>query len=228
MFERYTERARRVVFFARYEASLLGSNAIGTEHLLLGLIRENHGLPARLFRERSLSSSTVRAAVATEGERVSTAVDMPLTEEAKCALANAQEEAELMLHNYIGTEHLLLGLLRVREGIAAQVLAENGIRLGRVREDLVHFLRASEDSQSRMNEPFARQPKIGDIVHYHRKGEQGLIASAAIVTSILNIEEERVSLIAFDARQGPTVVPDALPGRLAAQPEEDRWTWPIE
>ena len=115
MFERYTERARRVLFFARYEASQLGSISIETEHLLLGLIREGKGLTSRIFARSHLSLENIRKEI--EGrtvfrEKVSTSVEIPFSAETKRVLQFAAEEADRLLHNYIGTEHLLLGILR--------------------------------------------------------------------------------------------------------------------
>src|SRR5215211_7012118 len=115
MFERYTERARRVLFFARYEASQLGGLSIETEHLLLGLIREGKGLTSRIFARAHLSLENIRREV--EGrsifrEKVSTSVEIPFSAEVKRALGYAAEEADRLRHNYVGTEHLLLGILR--------------------------------------------------------------------------------------------------------------------
>ena len=129
MFERYTERARRVIFFARYEASQLGSGAIETEHLLLGLIREGKGLTSRLFAKGHLSMDQIRKDV--EGrspyrEKVSTSLDIPLSTESKRVLGHAAEEAERLLHNYIGTEHILLGLMREERSTAATILVREG------------------------------------------------------------------------------------------------------
>src|SRR5512142_142038 len=143
MFERYTERARRVIFFARYEASQLGSAAIETEHLLLGLIREGKGLTSRLFSKSHLSMDQIRKEV--EGrspyrEKVSTSVEIPLSVESKRVLGHAAEEAERMLHSYIGTEHILLGLMREERSVAAGILAEKGMRLASVREDILSLL----------------------------------------------------------------------------------------
>jgi ATP-dependent Clp protease ATP-binding subunit ClpC len=143
MFERYTERARRVIFFARYEASQLGSSSIETEHLLLGLIREGKGLTSRLFSKSHLSMESLRKEVegrALYRDRVSTSVDIPLSPESKRVLGFAAEEAERMLHNYIGTEHVLLGLLREEKSLAAGILAEKGMRLSAVREEIVQLL----------------------------------------------------------------------------------------
>ena len=143
MFERYTERARRVLFFARYEASQLGSISIETEHLLLGLIREGKGLTSRIFARSHLSIENIRKEI--EGrtvfrEKVSTSVEIPFSAETKRVLQFAAEEADRLLHNYIGTEHLLLGILREERSVASTVLSEKGMRLKSVREDIVQLL----------------------------------------------------------------------------------------
>src|SRR5476649_606556 len=143
MFERYTERARRVLFFARYEASQLGSISIETEHLLLGLIREGKGLTSRIFARSHLSLENIRKEI--EGrtvfrEKVSTSVEIPFSAETKRVLQFAAEEADRLLHNYIGTEHLLLGILREERSVAASILMEKGMRLNTVREDIVSLL----------------------------------------------------------------------------------------
>lgn len=138
MFERYTEKARRVIFFARYEASQFGSPYIETEHLLLGLLREDKGLSNRFLRSHSsvesirkqIESRTLRA------ENVPTSLDLPLSSESKRVLAYAAEEAERLGHKHIGTEHLLLGLLREENSFAAEILHERGLRLSVVREQL--------------------------------------------------------------------------------------------
>jgi ATP-dependent Clp protease ATP-binding subunit ClpC len=142
MFERYTERARRVVFFARYEASQLGSGAIESEHLLLGLLREGKGLTSRLFTEGRLSMEQIRREVegrAPQGRRPSP-VEIPLSAEGRRVLGYAAQEAERMLHNYIGTEHILLGLMREEHGTAASILATRGMRLAAVRESVLGLL----------------------------------------------------------------------------------------
>ncbi len=143
MFERYTERARRVLFFARYEASQLGSISIETEHLLLGLIREGKGLTSRIFARSHLSLEGIRKDV--EGrtvfrEKVSTSVEIPFSTETTRVLQFAAEEADRLLHNYVGTEHLLLGILREERCVAASILVEKGMRLNAVREDIVQLL----------------------------------------------------------------------------------------
>jgi ATP-dependent Clp protease ATP-binding subunit ClpA len=138
MFERYTERARRVIFFARYEAAQFGSTTIETEHLLLGLIREDKNLTNRFLRSVS-SVESLRKEIevrTTIREKVSTSIDLPLSTECKRILAYAAEEAEQLNHRHIGTEHLLLGILREEKCLAAKILQERGLRLDVIREEL--------------------------------------------------------------------------------------------
>ena len=131
MFERYTEKARRVIFFARYEASQFGSPYIETEHLLLGLLREDKALTNRFLRSHA-SVESIRKQIeghTTIREKVSTSVDLPLSNECKRVLAYAAEEAERLSHKHIGTEHLLLGMLREKDCLAARLLNERGLQL---------------------------------------------------------------------------------------------------
>src|SRR5579872_2006220 len=138
MFERYTEKARRVIFFARYEASQFGSPFIETEHLLLGLLREDKTLANRFLHSHATVES-IRKQI--EGhtklrEKVSTSVDLPLSHECKRVLAYGAEETERLSQKHIGTEHLLLGLLREEKCFAAEILIERGLRLSAIREEL--------------------------------------------------------------------------------------------
>jgi ATP-dependent Clp protease ATP-binding subunit ClpC len=138
MFERYTEKARRVIFFARYEASQFGSPYIETEHLLLGLLREDKALTNRFLRSHA-SIESIRKQIeahTTIREKVSTSVDLPLSNECKRVLAYAAEEAERLGHKHIGTEHLLLGLLREEKCFAAEILQERGLKLAAIRDEL--------------------------------------------------------------------------------------------
>jgi ATP-dependent Clp protease ATP-binding subunit ClpC len=155
VFERYTERARRVIFFARYEASQLGAHSIQTEHVLLGLIREGKGLTQRLLNRGTVRMEDVRRQVEGRcryGEQVSTTVEMPLSPEVKRVLALAQDEAEQLGHSYTGTEHLLLGLLREDTATAAEVLRENGLTLTFLREEIVRLLSEKTQPQARAKE----------------------------------------------------------------------------
>src|ERR1700739_2403324 len=138
MFERYTEKARRVIFFARYEASQYGSPYIETEHLLLGLLREDKALANRFLRTHG-SIESIRKEIEsriTVRERISTSVEVPLSQECKRILNYAAEEAERLGHKHVGTEHLLLGILREEKCFGAEILAERGLRLSSLREEL--------------------------------------------------------------------------------------------
>src|SRR5438132_303294 len=138
MFERYTEKAQRIIFFARYEASQFGSPYIETEHLLLGLLREDKALTFRFLRSHA-SVESIRKQIEghiTIREKLSTSVDLPLSNECKRVLAYAAEEAERLSHKHVGTEHLLLGLLREEKCFAAEILHERGLHLSTMREEL--------------------------------------------------------------------------------------------
>jgi ATP-dependent Clp protease ATP-binding subunit ClpC len=143
VFERYTERARRILFFARFEASQLGSVSIGTEHLLLGLVREAKGLTRLIFDHSSVSLEAIREDIdrrVLHGDKVPTSVEIPFTAETKRTLQFAAEEADRLGHDYIGSEHLLLALLREERSVAASVLMEKGMRLDAVRQEVVRLL----------------------------------------------------------------------------------------
>jgi ATP-dependent Clp protease ATP-binding subunit ClpA len=137
MFERYTEKARRTIFFARYEASQLGSAYIETEHILLGLMREDWSLLQRLLP--NLSAPSLREQLTARlprGASIPTSVDLPLSKEGKNILSHAAEEADRLADSYIGTEHLLLGLLREPETYSAQLLAQGGAKLAELRQSV--------------------------------------------------------------------------------------------
>ncbi|MGE5111650.1 MAG: Clp protease N-terminal domain-containing protein [Acidobacteriaceae bacterium] len=138
MFERYNEASRRVIFFSRYEAAQLGSPYIETEHLLLGLIRQEKVLLTRLLTQR-WSTESIREQIeerTVRREKVPTSVDLPLSNESKRILSYAAEEAEQLGHRHIGTEHLLLGILREENCFAAQILRERGATLDDIRSKL--------------------------------------------------------------------------------------------
>jgi len=138
MFERYTERARRVIFFARQEANRFGSKAIETEHFLLGLLREDGNLTNR-FLPFASSTESVRVEIESRiifREKAVTSIDLPLSNECKRILAYSAEEAERLNQRHIGTEHLLLGILREQNCVAAQVLDQRGLKVEALREEL--------------------------------------------------------------------------------------------
>src|SRR5215207_5119197 len=142
MFERFTDRARRVVVLAQEEARHLDHNYIGTEHILLGLIHEGEGVAARALTALDISLEAVRSQVREiigQGESPPTG-HIPFTPRAKKVLELSLREALALGHNYIGTEHILLGLIREDEGIAAQVLAGHGADLDQARQEVVRLL----------------------------------------------------------------------------------------
>src|SRR5467141_3597418 len=156
MFERYTEKARRVIFFARYEASQFGAPAIEPEHLLLGLMREDKTLTGRFFPRAQVSIESIRKEI--EGrtllrEKISTSVELPLAPETKRVLAYAHEESDRLQHRHIGTEHLLLGLLREDRSMAAEILYERGLRLNAVRDEIARQTGAEARTSQKKDTP---------------------------------------------------------------------------
>ena len=142
MFERFTDRARRVVVLAQEEAKMLNHNYIGTEHILLGLIHEGEGVAAKALESLSISLESVREQVQEiigQGQQQPTG-HIPFTPRAKKVLELSLREALQLGHNYIGTEHILLGLIREGEGVAAQVLVKLGADLNRVRQQVIQLL----------------------------------------------------------------------------------------
>jgi ATP-dependent Clp protease ATP-binding subunit ClpC len=139
MFERYTEPARRTLFFARYEASQVGGASIETEHLLLGLLRKPVGVVGRILADADITYPGVRKEIeemSPERPKLPASVEMPFSEETKRVLQYAAEEADRLAHRDIGTEHLLLGLLRERGATAERSLAQKGLAIDRVREQI--------------------------------------------------------------------------------------------
>jgi ClpA/ClpB-like protein len=150
MFERFTDRARRVVVLAQEEARHLDHNYIGTEHILLGLIHEGEGVAARALTALDISLEAVRVQVEEIVGRGSDAPGghIPFTPRAKKVLELSLREALALGHNYIGTEHILLGLIREGEGVAAQVLVKEGGSLDRVRQAVVQLLAGTSGLES--------------------------------------------------------------------------------
>ena len=142
MFERFTERARKVVYLAQQEAARLGHNVVGTEHLLLGLVAEGEGVAAKALESLEIGLDRIRNEVEkiiSTGE-TNPFGEIPFTPRAKRVLELAVDEGRQMGHNYVGTEHILLGLIREGEGVAAQVLKNLGADLERVRKEVISLL----------------------------------------------------------------------------------------
>ncbi|MEM9554635.1 MAG: ATP-dependent Clp protease ATP-binding subunit [Acidobacteriota bacterium] len=157
MFEKYNEKARRALFFARYEASKLGSRVIEAEHVLLGILREGEETVMTLLSRFEVKPEDLRREIEGERvfvERVSSTADLPLSEETKKVLAYAAHEAETMAHSAVGSEHLLIGILKVESSLAMRVLTEAGLDLYGVREEVVAMAREREVAQQKKELPF--------------------------------------------------------------------------
>jgi ATP-dependent Clp protease ATP-binding subunit ClpC len=143
VFERFTERARQVVVLAQEEARVLRHNYIGTEHVLLGLLREEQGIAARVLESLEVTLGDVRAEVARivgQGDDEPAPGQIPFTPRAKKVLDLALREALSLGHNWIGTEHVLLGLARESDGVAMQILLDHGVGADRLRDEVVRML----------------------------------------------------------------------------------------
>ena len=158
MFERYTEKARRVIFFGRYEASQFGSQSIEPDHILLGIAREDRLLFKGYFKSARISVQQLREAVASSMSRkeiISTSVELPLSSASKQVLTYAHEESDEFGHRHIGTEHLLLGILREGNSMVANLLHEHGFRLETLRLEITKRPVPKESSPSKSPQRFA-------------------------------------------------------------------------
>ncbi len=164
MFERYTDRAHRVVVLAQEEARMLSHNYIGTEHILLGLIHEGEGVAAKALESLGISLEAVRAQVEEiigQGQQAPSG-RIPFTARAKKVLELSLREALQLGHNYIGTEHILLGLIREGEGVAAQVLVKLGADLNRVRQQVIHQLSTHAGGEGAPSQPSGKNSPTKD------------------------------------------------------------------
>jgi ATP-dependent Clp protease ATP-binding subunit ClpC len=150
MFERFTDRARKVMALANQEAQRFNHEYIGTEHILLGLVKEGSGVGANVLKNLDVDLRKVRLEVeklVKAGPEMVTMGKLPQTPRAKKVIEYAIEEARNLNHNYVGTEHLLLGLLREHDGVAAQVLMNLGLKLEEVREEVLNLLGAGGEGE---------------------------------------------------------------------------------
>ena len=162
MFERFTDRARKVMALANQEAQRFNHEYIGTEHILLGLVKEGSGVGANVLKNLDVDLRKVRLEVeklVKSGPDMVTMGKLPQTPRAKKVIEYAIEEARNLNHNYVGTEHLLLGLLREHDGVAAQVLMNLGLKLEEVREEVLNLLGAGVESEE--SQPAEKQGKKG-------------------------------------------------------------------
>ena len=173
MSNRFTERAQRVILIAQEEAKRLNHDYVGTEHLLLGLIALGEGVAAQVLANLGVDLRRVRSEIEKivgTGDNVMLLGEIPFTPRAKKVLELAVEEAQNMGHNYVGTEHLLLGLIREEEGVAARVLENLGIRLDVVREEVISLLgegqpHAAQQQQSSgsSSKPKSKTPTLDEF-----------------------------------------------------------------
>lgn len=225
MFERYTEKARRVIFFARYEASQFGSPYIETEHILLGLLREDKALTNRFLRAH-MAVESIRKQIEKNTairEKVSTSVDLPLSNECKRVLAYSAEEAERLGNKNIGTEHLLLGLLREENCFAQRILKERGIELEPIRESLAKAAMETPISHAavtRSGEP--RQSVAGLFTDLTQKATEGALEPVVgrdleleAMIEVLSKKERRNPMLLGERGAGKTAIVEALAQRIA-------------
>jgi Clp amino terminal domain, pathogenicity island component/UvrB/uvrC motif len=187
MFERFTDRARRVVVLAQDEARMLNHSYIGTEHLLLGLIHEGQGVAAGALESLGISLEAVRQQVEQiigRGQQAPSG-HIPFTPRAKKVLEFSLRESQQLGHDYIGTEHLLLGLIREGEGIAAQVLAGLGADLDRVRQQVIQLLHGRQGKEPASWESSPGEPLRGRV-------PTGVPFGVAALESRLSAVEQRV------------------------------------
>jgi ATP-dependent Clp protease ATP-binding subunit ClpC len=187
VFERFTEQARRVVVLAQDEARALEHNYIGTEHILLGLLRMNEGLAARALESLEVTVEEVRAQVALivgQGDEV-TAGQIPFTPRAKKVLDLALREALSLGHDYIGPEHILLGLVRENQGLAARILLDLGADAEKVREEIIRMLSGSGSGPARGRTTMAPPPPKGNGESSTRQGRRALGLLVAFALGVL-------------------------------------------
>ncbi len=183
MWQRFTEPSRRVVFFAQEEAGRLGENSVSTEHLLLGLVRENDSVAARILDRIGVSLGRVRSEIERQVARGDGRMqgDMQLTPRAKRVIDFAYDEARQLNNNYMGTEHLLLGLIREGEGLAGRVLKKLGVDLERTREE-VQKLQAENPSPARERDKEEASSEVKDAL----LAEDALLAAENAVAAAEN------------------------------------------
>jgi len=217
MFERFTERARKVIILAREEAIRLGHNFVGTEHLLLGLIREGDGLAVAILKKLNVNVSALKAEIekiVAVGTEFSPAGEIPFTPQAKKVLEYAISEARSLGHNYIGTEHLLLGLIREGEGIASLVLRDFGVSVAAAKAQAQELLGEQASKQTATTRTpaldefgvdltaLARQDKLDPVIGRETEIER--------VTQVLSRRKKNNPVLIGEAGVGKTAIVEGL------------------
>ena len=225
-FEKFSERARRVLSLAQEEAQRFNHNYIGTEHILLGLVRETDGVAARVLSSLNVELSKVRSAVEFiigRGERPSPG-DIGLTPRAKKVIELAVDEARRLTHHYIGTEHLLIGIMREGEGVAAGVLESLGVSLDKVRAETTRILNQSVSQSQGHSRPTNRTPTLDqlgiDLTKYAQEGKLdpviGRNKEIARVVQILSRRTKNNPVLVGPPGVGKTAIVEALAQQVNA------------
>ncbi|MBU1905973.1 MAG: ATP-dependent Clp protease ATP-binding subunit [Candidatus Omnitrophica bacterium] len=230
MFNRFTERARKVIILAKEEARRFNHDYIGTEHILLGLVREGEGVAAAVLQKMGVSLENIRLEIeklVQPGPSTQIIGDIPFTPRAKKALELSAEEARSLGHNYIGTEHLLLGLIREGEGIASQVLLNLGLDLNKVRNEVMELLgsalpgigKGGAAQQAKSKTPaldafgrdlttLAKENKLDPVINRHQEIER--------VIQILSRRTKNNPVLLGEAGVGKTAIVEGLAQAIVA------------
>jgi len=221
MFEKYNEKARRALFFARYEASKLGRRVIESEHILLGILREGEESVIELLRRFQVKPEDLRREIEGERifvERISSTAELPLSEEAKKILAYAAHEAESLLHPAVGSEHLLLGILRVEGCVSARLLGQYGMDLHAVREEVSTLVKDREQTKQGKELPFLAEYGR-DLTALAAQGSfDPLIGRDGEVERIIEILSRRTKsnpILLGEPGVGKTAIVEGLAQRIA-------------
>ncbi len=221
MFEKYNEKARRALFFARYEASKLGSRVIESEHILLGILREGEETVSELLRRFQVKAEVLRREIEGERvfvERISSTAELPLSEESKKILAYASHEAESMLHASVGSEHLLIGTLRVDGCTAQRLLARHGVELYNLREEVLAIVKDRESAGQEKELPYLSE-YARDLTLLAAQGTfDPLIGREREVERIIQILSRRTKnnpILLGEPGVGKTAIVEGLAQRIA-------------
>jgi ATP-dependent Clp protease ATP-binding subunit ClpA len=220
MFERFTERARQVVVFAQDEARTLRHNYLGTEHLLLGLLREEEGIAARVLESLDIELDSARTQVGRivgEGDEV-TPGQIPLTPRAKKVLELSLREAMRLGHNYIGTEHILLGLARENEGVAARILLDFGADAEKVRGAVVGALSGDAPPAFTADSPPVAPEAVAEIERLQHERQQAMQAQEFEKASRLMARERRLVAAAKQLMRAWNDEPEPAPTHRVREP----------
>jgi uncharacterized protein YbbC (DUF1343 family) len=203
MFERYTEQARRTIFFARYEASQLGAPMIEPEHLLLGVLREDRPLFTRFLPGADNLPELLRQEIerhSAQRAKSSTSVELPLAPEAKRVLAYAHEESDRLEHRHIGTEHMLMGLLRAERSVAADILSRHGLKLDALRTELSASDGAGQPLSAQSAAETLSAPLAGGGAGRGRTGRRTILGLEKLLSERLDLlRGARVGLVCNQA-----------------------------